>query len=53
MGVRDLLREFWWGNLGDLSVNGNIILQCIVQKYSGEVLTQFVWHRIRMYFELL
>jgi hypothetical protein len=40
MGIREMHREFWWGNLEgknhleDLVVNGSIILKCILQKYN-------------------
>jgi len=42
MGIREMRKEFWWGNLEgknnleDLVVNGSIVLKCILQEYNGK-----------------
>jgi hypothetical protein len=41
MGIREMRKEFWWGNLEgknhleDLVVNGSIILKCIYRNIMG------------------
>ena len=46
-----MLTGFWWGNLRkgghfeDLSIDGNVILECIFEKLDG-IQTGSIWLRI-------
>jgi hypothetical protein len=53
MGDRRGAYRFWWGSLrardhlGDLDVDGRIILKCFCKKWDGEAWTGLIWLRIR------